>query len=53
MSGTDKVRLTKIFNDLTEGGKMKMPLSEQPWSAGDGWLTDKFGINWVVSIDKS
>jgi PhnB protein len=53
LGGTDKDRLTKIFNDLAEGGKIKMPLAEQSWGADVGWLTDKFGINWVVSIDKA
>jgi PhnB protein len=53
LGGTDKGRLTKIFNDLAEGGKIKMPLAEQPSGAGVVWLTDKFGINWMVSIDKT
>ncbi len=53
LSGTDKDQLTKIFNDLAEGGKIKMPPTEQPWGAYVGWLTDKFGIDWMVTIDKA
>ncbi|MGH7538422.1 MAG: hypothetical protein ACREMF_07295 [Gemmatimonadales bacterium] len=53
LGGTDEDRLTKIFNDLAAGGRIKMPLAEQPWGAGQGWLTDKFGINWTVTIDKA
>jgi PhnB protein len=53
LSGTDKDQLTKIFNDLAEGGKIKMPPAEQPWGAEVGWLTDKFGMNWMVTIDKA
>ncbi len=53
LGGTDKDRLTKIFNQLAEGGKIKMPLTAQPQGAGVGWFTDKFGINWMVSIDKA
>ena len=29
-SGADKARLTKIFNDLAERGKIKGPLTQQP-----------------------
>ena len=47
LNGTDKGRLTKSFNHLAEGGTIKMPLTEQCY------LLDKFGINWVVSIDKA
>jgi len=30
-----------------------MPLTEQSGGAAVGWLTDKFGINWMVSIEKA
>jgi PhnB protein len=52
LGGTDKERLTKIFNDLAEGGKNKMPPTAQPWGADVGWLMDKFGINWTIYINK-
>ncbi len=51
VGGTDRDRLTKIFHDLSEGGQPKMPPTEQ--SGGVGWLTDKFGINWMVSIENA
>lgn len=50
VGGTDKVRLTGIFNALGEGGNVKVPPTDQ--SGGVGWLTDKFGVNWMVSILK-
>ncbi len=50
VGGTDKARLTEIFNGLAEGGKIKMPLTSQPSGAEVGWLMDRFGINWMVSI---
>ena len=53
LGGTDKDRLTKIFTNLAEGGKIKMPLAEQSPGAAVGWLTDKFGINGMVGIDRS
>jgi PhnB protein len=53
LGGTDKDRLTKIFNGLAEGGKIKAPFAKQAGGAEVGWITDKFGINWVVSVDKA
>ena len=52
LGGTDKDRLTTIFNDLATDGRIKMPLIEQPVGAAVGWLTDKFGVNWMVTIEK-
>jgi PhnB protein len=53
VAGTERERMTRIFNDLAEGGTIKMPPAQQPWGADVGWLTDKFGLNWMVSIDKA
>ena len=51
VGGTDKARLTSIFTELAEGGRIEMPLATQPSCADVGWLTDKFGIHWTVTID--
>lgn len=48
VTGSDKDRLIQIFNALVEGGTLKMQLTES-----EGWLTDKFGINWLVKIEKA
>lgn len=53
LSGGDKSQLTTSFARLAEGGKIHMPLTEQPWGAEVGWLVDKFGINWTVMIEKA
>lgn len=50
VGGTDADRLIKIFNALGEGGQVKMPLTEKAYA---GFLADKFGINWVFTIDKA
>jgi len=41
----------KLFNSLSDGGKVTMPLSKTFWSEYFGMFTDKFGINWMVSFD--
>ena len=52
LGGTDRERMTKIFNGLAEGGKVKQPLKEESWGDTFGWLEDKFGISWMVNISK-
>ncbi|MFG1495861.1 YciI family protein [Saccharospirillum sp. HFRX-1] len=37
------------FDQLVEGGKVRMPFDETFWSAGFGMLTDRFGIHWMIS----
>ena len=41
----------RIFNALAEGGNPYMPLTKTFWSPKFGMLADKFGINWMVSLD--
>ncbi|ESU27017.1 hypothetical protein FLJC2902T_23580 [Flavobacterium limnosediminis JC2902] len=42
---------TRIFNGLSTGGKVGMPLNKTFWGAYFGMFTDKFGINWMVNYD--
>jgi uncharacterized glyoxalase superfamily protein PhnB len=30
-----------------------MPLSRQPWGEESGWLIDRFGVHWTISVDPS
>ena len=41
----------KIFNALSPGGQIKMAMNKAFWGAYVGMLTDKFGIQWMVSFD--
>lgn len=41
----------QIFNGLAAGGNVGMPLGKAFWGSLFGMLTDKFGINWMVSYD--
>jgi PhnB protein len=38
----------RIFNELSEGGKIDMPLQDMFFGAYYGSFTDKFGINWML-----
>lgn len=39
----------RLFQALSEGGKVEMPLAEQFWGDYFGSLTDKFGIQWMFN----
>jgi len=47
-----KAEADKIFNALSAGGKVTMPLGLQFWGAYYGMLTDKFGILWMMSFNE-
>ena len=51
LGGTDEERLTGIFNELAEGGRILMPVTRQPWGGSVGWMLDRFGVPWTVTID--
>ncbi|HUR31442.1 MAG TPA: VOC family protein [Saprospiraceae bacterium] len=39
----------KLFNGLSDGGSVTMPMNDTFWGDYFGMFTDKFGINWMVS----
>lgn len=41
----------KLFNGLSAGGQVTMPLEKTFWGSYFGMLTDQFGIQWMVSYD--
>jgi PhnB protein len=41
----------KLFNGLSAGGKVIVPLDKTFWNAYFGMFTDKFGISWMVNYD--
>ncbi len=42
-----------IFQKLSDGGAVTMPLQETFWGAYFGALTDRFGVNWQVNFQLS
>lgn len=47
-----KEEADKLFNGLSAGGKVTMPLANTFWGAYFGMFEDKFGINWMVNYDE-
>jgi PhnB protein len=46
---TDTNEAGRIFNALSDGGEVTMPLTETFWARRFGMLTDRFGIAWMVN----
>ncbi|MGC4058619.1 MAG: SRPBCC domain-containing protein [Chitinophagaceae bacterium] len=40
----------RIFNELSAGGKITMPLQDMFWGAYFGSFTDRYGINWMINF---
>ena len=38
----------RVFKSLSAGGKIEMPIRDQPWGDYYGDFTDKFGVRWMV-----
>ena len=39
-----------VFATLSQGGQVLMPLDQYPFSRKFGWLSDKFGVSWQLSL---
>ena len=39
----------RLFDALSEGGQIEMPIEDTFWGAYYGSFTDKFGINWMIN----
>lgn len=53
LEAESKEEAGKLFNALSDGGKVTVPLADAFWGAYFGMLTDKFGIPWMVNYTYS
>jgi PhnB protein len=53
ISADSDAETEKLFNALSAGGKVMVPLSKQFWGAYFGMFTDKFGVQWMISHDQN
>ena len=42
--------LATLFERLSEGGEVLMPLDQYPFSRRYGWVSDKFGVSWQLNL---
>jgi PhnB protein len=48
----DEEKTKIIFDKLSAGGKVTMPLAKQFWGATFGMLQDKFGVSWMLNCEE-
>jgi predicted 3-demethylubiquinone-9 3-methyltransferase (glyoxalase superfamily) len=45
--------VNKYWKALIEGGSVMLPINKYPWSERYGWLQDRFGMTWQITLDKN
>ena len=52
ITAESKEEADKLFNGLSAGGTIEMPISDSPWGSYFGMFRDKYGIEWMVDFDQ-
>lgn len=51
ISAESKEEADKLFNGLSAGGEIEMPITDNPGGSYFGMFRDKYGIEWMVDFD--
>jgi PhnB protein len=50
LSAADEAEADKLFNALSDGGQVQMPLGKTFFSPRFGVVQDRFGVSWMVVV---
>lgn len=50
VSAESREEAIRIFNGLSAGGNVEMPIGDSPWGSYFGMFRDKYGIEWTVDF---
>ena len=53
ISADSKEEADRLFNGLSAGGTVTMPLANTFWGDYFGMFNDKFGISWMMSFNEN
>jgi predicted 3-demethylubiquinone-9 3-methyltransferase (glyoxalase superfamily) len=42
--------INRLFEDLSQGGQIFMPLAAYPFSRRFAWIADRFGVSWQLNL---
>jgi predicted 3-demethylubiquinone-9 3-methyltransferase (glyoxalase superfamily) len=45
--------INRLFESLSQDGSILMPLAAYPFSEKFGWVADKYGVSWQLTLTKS
>ncbi len=51
ISADSREEADKIFNGLSSGGSVEVPMDDSPWGVYFGMFRDKYGIEWIVEFE--
>ncbi|WP_298309190.1 VOC family protein [Flavobacterium sp.] len=51
VSAQSREEADKLFNRLSVGGTVEMPIQDSPWGSYFGMFRDKYGIEWMIDFD--
>ena len=51
VSAATREEADKLFNGLSAGGTIEVPIADSPWGSYFGMFRDKYGIEWMVDFD--
>jgi PhnB protein len=49
LAAKDGAEGERLFNALSDGGKVTMPLGDAFWGGRFGMLVDRFGVEWMIT----
>jgi PhnB protein len=52
LTAADAAEADRLFAALGDGGQVQMPLSETFFSPRFGMVADRFGVSWMVNVEK-
>lgn len=51
IAAESKEEADQLFNGLSAGGSVEMPIGDSPWGTYFGMFRDKYGIEWMIEFD--
>ena len=51
--GKAEEEIDRLFEQLSQGGAVAMPLAAYPFSDKFAWVADKYGVSWQLNLERN